>query len=104
MANGLLASADITSANVDTMLYQPTAAKTGSFSVSLANRTSGIINIRIALTTTGSVSNQAYIIYDLPLYPNEAYERSGLALVSGQYIYVRASAVGVSALVWGYED
>jgi hypothetical protein len=104
MANGRLATLDITSASTDTQLYSPTAGKTGSFSVCMVNRTSSTVTVRIALTNSTSISADEYIAYEHQIYPYEEYERSGLVLIGGQYVYVRSSATGVNAVVYGYEE
>jgi hypothetical protein len=104
MASGRLATLDITNAATDTQLYAVPTNKVASFSVCLTNRTSSAVRVRIALTDATSVGNDEYISYDQLIYPYESYERSGLVLNQGQFIYVRSSAVGVSAVVYGYEE
>lgn len=104
MATGRLATIDITSANTDTLLYTVPSSVTASFSLCLTNRTSSPVTVRIALTNALSVSNDSYIAYEVTVYGNEVYERSGLVLTTGQYVYVRSSTTGVNAVAWGYEE
>ena len=104
MASGRMASLDITNAATDTQLYVCPSNKTASFTITMVNRTANPVNVRIALTDTTSIGNDEYIAYDQVIYPNEAYERSGLVLTQGQFVYVRSSATGVNAVVYGYEE
>lgn len=104
MASGILASLDITSSATDTQLYACPSGKVASFSISLVNRTASIVTVRIALTSATSVSNPTYIAYEVPIYPFEVYERSGLVLSTGEYVYVRSSATSVNAIMYGYEE
>ena len=104
MATGILATLDITSASTDLQLYAGVASKNSSLTVCLTNRTSSPVNVNIALTQATSVSNPTYIAYQQIIYPNESYERSGLVITTGQYVYVNSSATGVSAVAWGYEE
>lgn len=104
MAQGRLASLDITNAATDTQLYACPSSKVASFTLSMVNRTGSSVTVRIALTDTTSIGNDEYIAYDQVIYPNESYERSGLVLSQGQFIYVRSSATGVNAVLYGYEE
>ena len=104
MATGRLASLDITNAATDTQLYAVPSSKVASFTLCMTNRTSSVIKVRIALTDTTSIGNDEYVAYDHSIYPNECYERSGFVLSQGQFVYVRASATGISAVVYGYEE
>jgi hypothetical protein len=104
MASGRLAALDITSAATDTQLYAAPNNKTASFSVSITNRTATPVQVRLALTSSNSISNGEYVAYDVMVYGNEVYERSGFVLGQGQYVYVRSSATGVNAVVYGYEE
>jgi len=104
MPNGRLASLDITSANTDTLLYTVPSTKTASFTVCMTNRTASSVKVRIALTDSTSITNDEYIAYDVTIHPYEVYERSGLVLYQGQYVYVRSATTGINAVAWGYEE
>ena len=104
MASGRLASLDITSASTDTQLYAVPSGKTASFSVTMVNRSASPVLVRIALTNSTSVTADEYIAYDYTIYPNESYERAGLVLAQGYFVYVRSSATSVNAVVYGYEE
>lgn len=105
MVTGLLAALDISTPNIDTQLYTPSNGTTvASVTVCLTNRTTTIVHVRVALSTTSSVSAKNYITYDIPVYPGEWFERSGLVLAPGQYLFVRSDSLSVSATAWGYEE
>jgi hypothetical protein len=101
---GRLATLDITNAATDIQLYSCPSSKTASLSLSIVNRSSSNAKVRIALTNSTTVTNDAYIAYDVNIYPNEVYERSGIVLSQGQYVYVRSSITGVNAVACGYEE
>jgi len=104
MASGRLSAIDITAPATDTQLYTVPSNKVASFSISIVNRTSNAVQIRLALTASTTVAAGEYVAYDVTLYGNEVYERSGFVLDAGKYVYVRSSATGVNAVVYGYEE
>jgi len=104
MATGRLATLDISSANTDTQLYAVPSSKVASFTICMTNRTASNAKVRIAFTDTTSIGTDEYIAYDVTIMPYEVYERSGLVLTQGQYVYVRSTITGVNAVAWGYEE
>ena len=102
--SGKLAGLDLTVANTDQQLYVVPVSKVTSLTVCFANRNAQTVKVRLALTTTTSPANTDYIAYDIAVPANDSYERSGLALGAGQYVYVRSDTVGVSVAAWGFED
>jgi hypothetical protein len=104
MATGILGTLDIPNASTNEQLYACPSGMVASFSVSMVNRTSSPVQVNIALTTSTSVSNGQYIAYNYTIYPYETYERSGLVLNEGQFIYVFSTATGVNAIAYGYEE
>jgi|ERR1035441_10608915 hypothetical protein len=104
MATGKLASLDISNAATDTLFYTIPTNMTSSFSMCATNRTASPVTIRIAFTTTGTITADEYVAYEAYVYPNEVYERSGFVLTQGQFVYVRSSATGVNFVAWGYEE
>ena len=101
---GRLAALDISSPATDTQLYVVPSAKVASFSVSIVNRSANPVRIRLALTSSTTIALGEYVAYDVTVYANEVYERSGFVLDAGKYVYVRSSATGVNAVVYGYEE
>lgn len=104
MATGLLASLDITSALTNTLFYTVPSNLTASFSMCFTNRTSSVVEVRLAFTATGSVTNDEYVAYNVPVYPNEVYERSGFVLGQTQTVYVYSTTTGVNVVAWGWEQ
>jgi hypothetical protein len=104
MASGRMAARDITQAATDTQVYQVPSNKTASFSIMIVNRSALVVNVRIALTASTTIQAGEYIAYDVPLYPNEVYERTGLVLEASKYVYVRSSGTSVNAVICGYEE
>jgi hypothetical protein len=101
---GRLAALDITSPAFDTELYAVPSQKMASVSVSIVNRTANDVQIRLALTASTFIAPREYVAYDETIPGHEVYERSGLVLTAGQHVYVRSSATGVTAVVYGYEE
>ena len=104
MATGRLATLDITNAATDTQLYTVPSSKVASFTLSLCNRNSTTVLVRVALTDSTSVGNDEYIVYDAPIYANETLRISGIVLNQGQFVYVRSNTTNVTAVAYGYEE
>lgn len=104
MASGRLAALDISAPATDTQLYVVPGSTVSSFSVSIVNRGASSVKIRLALTASTNIAAGEYVAYDVTVYPNEVYERSGFVLAAGQYVYVQSSATSVNAVVYGYEE
>lgn len=98
-ASGLIGQADLV-INTDTMLGTLGAGMT--VNVCLTNRATTDCKIRIAISPSAIAPVAAdYIDYDVTLYANRARERGGIAASSGETIWVRANASGVSARAHG---
>lgn len=103
MATGRLGAADL-AATTNTTLYTVPASKVGSCSVNLCNRTATAVTVRLALASTGTPGNAEWIEYDAEIPAHGVLERTGIVLGAGQRVVAYASAAGVSALAWGYEE
>lgn len=106
MATGRLGNLDL-GATSYTDLYTVPADTFAVASVSLVNRTSSGITVRVAVTTTsggvGSPNLSEFIEYDVTIAPKGVLERTGLVLDAGKIISVYASATGISAVAMGIE-
>lgn len=106
MANGRLGVSDIP-ATTNTSVYSCPATSGGAVvSVSLVNRTTGAIKVRVAVVdgVVGDLAVEDYIEYDALLPAKGTLERTQIAMSAGECIVVYAAAVGVTARVHGYEE
>lgn len=102
MANGRLGAADL-AAGANTTLYNP-ATLTGTVTVSLCNRSAVGALVRLALASTPTPTAGEWLEYDQYLPPAGVLERSAVVVGGGQFLVARASAAGVSAIAFGFED
>ena len=101
---GRLATNDFAAAATDYSIYTVPTGKVASFTVCMTNRTTNTVTVRIALTDTGTIGSDEFIAYEVPIYPGEVYERSGLVLNAGFSVFARASTTGVNVVIYGYEE
>ena len=103
MATGRLGAVAVPS-TAYTELYACPADTFAVVSVSLANRTAGPLQVRIAVTTnSASPDNAEFIEYGTTIAANGVLERTGLVVAATQSISVYASNVGISAVAMGIE-
>ena len=103
MATGRLGAADL-AATTNTTLYTVPAGKAASLSVNFCNRNATPVTVSLALSASGTPTAAEWLLFEFPLKPNSALERTGLVLCADQRAVVKASAVGVSATAYGFED
>lgn len=85
-------------ATTDVSLYTCPTGKTAEVSIVFANRTGGAIGVRLALARKGvTLAAQHYLMYDVSIAANTSIIWSGLKISSGDIVWVRASAVGMTA-------
>ncbi len=101
---GRLAKISITDPNTDTQIYQVPVGNIATVTLNVCNKTGSVIRIRVAVTDSTSIGSEEYLDYNIPIYPYESYQRSGIVLGSSQYLYVRGDAGGLSVNVWGFEE
>ncbi|KRC30690.1 hypothetical protein [Acidovorax sp. Root217] len=102
MAQGKLFGLDL-AAGAITTLYNP-AGVTTTLTLSLCNRTAAAVSVRVALAATATPTAGEWIEYDVYLPPSGVMERSAIVIGSGQFLVARASAAGVSAVGFGFEE
>lgn len=103
MATGRLGALDLAAAS-NTQLYLCPADTFTVCNVNLCNRGATAILVRIAISTSPSApADDDYLEYDVSVGANGVIERAACVLATGQRIYVRASAVGISAVCYGIE-
>ena len=102
MATGRLGAVDL-AATTNTTLYQVAAGFFGVASVTICNRNSTAVTVRLALTTSSTVTDNAYLEYGTTIPANSVLERTGLVVAYGQQIVVWSSATLVDAVAYGIE-
>ena len=105
MATGRLGTKDCAQTTYEDLYVCP-ADTFAVASVSIVNRTTGNISIRLAVTTVaspGTPGNDEFLEYDVVLAPKGVLERTGLVLDAAKIIKVYASGVGVNAIAMGIE-
>jgi hypothetical protein len=102
MATGRLGIQDL-AATTNTTLYTCPTNYFAVASVSLCNRNGTAVTVRLALTTSSSVTDNAYLEFGVTIPANATLERTGLVLDAGKLLVAYASTTGVTALAYGIE-
>ncbi len=103
MASGRLGAADL-SATTNTTVYTVPSAKTAALSISVCNRNSTSVTVRLALSATGTPGASEWIEYDTALPALGVLERTGIVLDIGKLVVAYASAANVSVVAYGVEE
>jgi len=102
MATGILGNADL-SAGANTTLYTCPADTFTIATVSVVNRGTSAVQVRLAVCDTGTPNNSEYLEYEASILPNNVLERTGIAMQANKLLVVRSSASNVNALAMGIE-
>lgn len=102
MALKRLAAADL-AATTDTLAYTVPAAKEAFLAINLCNRSTEARTVRVALTGAGTPTSADWIEYGMELAPGETLLREGVTLEADARVYVWASGLDVSAVLYGNE-
>jgi len=102
MATGRLGVSAIAQTTLTTVYTVPTGQYT-VLNVSLTNRNTSAITMRMAISSTATPNIQEYIEYDTVIVPLGVFERTGLVLNAGLNIVVYTSAANVGCTVYGIE-
>ena len=102
MATGRLGVSAINATTLTTVYTVPTGQYT-VLNVSLTNRNTSAITMRMAISSTATPNIQEYIEYDTVIVPLGVFERTGLVLNAGLNIVVYTSAANVGCTVYGIE-
>jgi hypothetical protein len=102
MPTGLLGQAALVAITNTSVYTVPTNTFT-VFSVSVLNRGSAAVTVRMALASLATPTNAEWIEYDVPLDANGVLERTGLMMNAGKQLVVYTSGSFVSVSVFGIE-
>ena len=73
--------------------------------LTLCNRNPTPMSVRVALTDTKNIiAPSDFLEYDLQVFGNNTFERSGILVPDGYYLYVSSSVALVTATVWGINE
>jgi len=102
MATGRLGVQDLT-ADTDTTVYTVPVGTYAVANVSITNRNTTAITMRLAMATTSTPNDEEWIEYNTVIIPNGVFERTGLVMQGGLNIVARANAADVGVTVYGIE-
>lgn len=90
-------------ATTNTTVYTVPTGYYSVFNVSITNRNTTAVTVRLALATSGTPNDQDWIEFDTVIAPKGVFERTGLVAQAGINIVAWSSATGVGATVYGIE-
>lgn len=103
MASGVFGKASLAATTMTEIVAPPTSGIKIA-SVSICNRTTADITLRLAVAAdTGSVADADYIEYDVKVPGNGVLERSGLVLSAGNGLMAYAGDTGLSVVAYGVD-
>ena len=102
MATGRLGVSAIPATTLTTVYTVPTGYYTVA-TLSITNRNSTPIKVRVALASSGTPNPEEYIEYDTAIIATGVFERTGLVMQAGLNLVVYSDTAGVGATVYGIE-
>ena len=102
MATGRLGVSAIPATTNTTVYSVPTGFYT-VLNVSLTNRNSTPVRVRVAMAASGIPTNQEWIEYDTTIIGNGVFERTGLVMDAGLNVVVYSDTANVGCTVYGIE-
>lgn len=102
MATGRLGVSAIPATTLTTVYTVPTGNYT-VLNISITNRNTSSIKLRIAVAASGTPASEEYIEYDTTVIGNGVFERTGLVLNAGLNIVVYSDTANVGCTVYGIE-
>lgn len=103
MSTGRVASQQLAAATL-TQMYQVPTGYYGVYNISFTNTSANPVTIRLAIASTNSPATNEYYEYGTTIIANGVFERTGLVVQGGYYIFAYASAASaVNVNVYGIE-
>jgi hypothetical protein len=103
MANGVLASVELPSQDY-TLIYGPPANTFSVVTVSIVNKNTTSILVRLALAVDPNIPDVGnYIEYNAEVLPGGVLERTGIVIQNGRTIYAYSTQTGTDVVVYGIE-
>lgn len=102
MASGRLGTADL-AATTNTTLYTVPANTFSVLTVSICNRGTTSVTIRIAVAVTSTPGNDEWYEYDTVVPAKGVFERTGLVVDATKKVIVYSSGASVTAIAHGIE-
>ena len=90
-------------ATTNTTVYTVPTGNYAVCNVSVTNRNSTSVTIRMAISSTGTPNLQEWIEWETTIVGNGVFERTGLVLQAGLNIVVYSSSANVGCTVYGIE-
>jgi hypothetical protein len=90
-------------ATTNTTVYTAPLGFYSVCNVSITNRNTSAINMRLAMATTATPADAEWIEWETIIIPNGVFERTGLVLNGGLNIVVFSSEANVGCTVYGIE-
>jgi len=103
MASGILGTPADLAANTNTTIYNVPSDTFAVAAISICNRNTEAVRIRIALSATGTPTAAEWIEFDQAVSANGVLERTGVVVEAGKNIVVRSNSTNVTAMVYGIE-
>lgn len=106
MASGKFGSAALTAATLTQLYTGPASGKCATVTVCFVNTGTMPSAIRLAVSTSatlGGVVAGDYVSFGFNLAPGDEYEKTGLVLSNGEYIWAYAQISGVAVRAHGFE-
>lgn len=93
-------------ATTDTAVYVVPAGRKATATLNLCNRSATDATVRVAMIdgAIGTLANEDYLAFDIPLPGNGQYQLDRLTLTATHTLMVRASTANVSAVAFGVEE
>jgi hypothetical protein len=103
MANGVLASVAL-NATTYTSIYGPPLNTFSVVTVSICNKNTTAIQVRLALAVDPAIPAPGnYIEYNAEILPGGVLERGGVVLQNGRTLYAYSTQANTDVVVYGIE-